>query len=89
MGDLISLCNVIKSNRQEESDFLLFSYHGIPNRHLVKTDPTESHCLKVKNCCDLDSDAKPYCYKAQVIETSNLCANKLGLKRNEWSISWS
>lgn len=83
-----SLCNVIKSNRQEESDFLLFSYHGIPNRHLVKTDPTESHCLKVKNCCDLDSDAKPYCYKAQVIETSNLCANKLGLKRNEWSISF-
>ena len=42
-----SLSSVIDKNRQEQSDFLLFSYHGIPNRHLLKTDPTKNHCLKV------------------------------------------
>ena len=83
-----SLSNIILNNRQIESDFLLFSYHGIPNRHLLKTDPTKNHCLQVKNCCDLESKAKPFCYKAQVIETSKLCARQLELKENEWGISF-
>ena len=83
-----SLSKVIRNNRHEESDFLLFSYHGIPNRHLVKTDPTKSHCLQDKNCCDVESKAKPFCYKAQVIETSKLCAERLELKENEWGISF-
>ena len=83
-----SLSNVISNNRQTESDFLLFSYHGIPNRHLIKTDPTQSHCLKVENCCDMESKAKPFCYKAQVIETSRLCAKQLELKEDEWGISF-
>ena len=83
-----SLSKVISNNRHKESDFLLFSYHGIPNRHLVKTDPTKSHCLQVENCCDVKSKAKPFCYKAQVIETSKLCAERLELRENEWGISF-
>ena len=87
-GYIESLSQTIDLNRQEKSDYLLFSYHGIPNRHLTKTDPTQSHCLKVQNCCDIESEAKPYCYKAQVIETSRLCANKLQLDNNQWGISF-
>ena len=87
-GYIESLSQTIDLNRQENSDYLLFSYHGIPNRHLTKTDPTKSHCLKVQNCCDIESEAKPYCYKAQVIETSRLCANKLQLDNNQWGISF-
>ena len=87
-GYISSLSDVINRNRQKESDYLLFSYHGIPNRHLIKTDPTESHCLKVKNCCDIESKAKPFCYKAQVLETSKLCAKKLELKDDEWGVSF-
>ena len=79
-GYISSLSQTISDNRSEDSDFLLFSYHGIPNRHLLKTDPTKNHCLKVENCCDIDSDARPYCYKAQVYETSKLCANYLNLE---------
>tara|TARA_B100001093_G_scaffold71049_1_gene61673 strand:- start:591 stop:1589 length:999 start_codon:yes stop_codon:yes gene_type:complete len=87
-GYIESLSQTIDLNRQENSDYLLFSYHGIPNRHLTKTDPTKSHCLKVQNCCDIESEAKPYCYKAQVIETSRLCANKLHLDDGQWGISF-
>ena len=87
-GYISSLSDVINRNRQKESDYLLFSYHGIPNRHLIKTDPTENHCLKVKNCCDIESKAKPFCYKAQVLETSKLCAKKLELKDDEWGVSF-
>ena len=87
-GYISSLSDVINRNRQKESDYLLFSYHGIPNRHLTKTDPTKNHCLKVKNCCESESKAKPFCYKAQVLETSKLCAKKLELKDNEWGVSF-
>ena len=85
---IASLSNVISRNRSEKSDFLLFSYHGIPNRHLVKTDPTKNHCLKAKNCCNTESKAKPFCYKAQVIETSRLCADRLNLRDEEWGIAF-
>ena len=87
-GYISSLSDVINRNRQKESDYLLFSYHGIPNRHLTKTDPTKNHCLKVKNCCEIESNAKPFCYKAQVLETSKLCAKKLELKDDEWGVSF-
>ena len=87
-GYIDALCAIIKNKLQPQSNYLLFSYHGIPNRHLKKTDPTKNHCLQSKNCCDLESKAKPYCYKAQVIETSKLCAENLSLKSNEWGISF-
>ena len=87
-GYIDALCEIISNKLQPRSDYLLFSYHGIPNRHLKKTDPTKNHCLQSKNCCDLQSKAKAYCYKAQVIETSKLCAENLRLKSTEWGISF-
>ena len=36
----------------------------------------------------MESLAKPYCYKAQVIETSRLCADSLDMKSSEWGISF-
>ena len=87
-GYIEALCEIIKNKLHPQSDYLLFSYHGIPKRHLKKTDPTKNHCLQSKTCCDQESLAKPYCYKAQVIETSRLCAETLCLKSNEWGISF-
>src|SRR5664280_345826 len=43
-------------------DHLLFSFHGIPERHLRKTDPTGRHCLTVPNCCETASLARATCY---------------------------
>tara|TARA_B110000014_G_scaffold264187_1_gene263923 strand:+ start:23648 stop:24637 length:990 start_codon:yes stop_codon:yes gene_type:complete len=69
-------------------DYLLFSYHGIPKSHLTKMDPTGSHCLKSKNCCQVESEAKQYCYKSQVLETSRLCASSLELKNKQWGVAF-
>jgi len=38
-------------------DHLLFSYHGLPERHLRKTDSTGAHCLREDNCCEKPSPA--------------------------------
>ena len=41
---------------QKDFDHLLFSFHGIPERHLLKTDPTHQHCLKSPDCCSVHSE---------------------------------
>ena len=83
-----ALSENIRNNIPRDLDFLLFSYHGIPNNHLLKMDPTKAHCLKSNDCCELKSNAKRYCYKAQVLETSRLCSSYLDLQDNEWGVSF-
>ena len=51
-------------------DHLLFSYHGIPERQLRKTDPTACHCLATANCCETSSPAHATCYRAQCFRTT-------------------
>ncbi len=65
---------------------LLFSYHGLPELHLTKADPTGSHCLKVENCCSKPSPAHATCYRHQVLETTRLFAEKAGLTSSQYTI---
>ncbi|RQO29982.1 ferrochelatase [Taibaiella sp. KBW10] len=69
-------------------DQLLFSYHGIPERHVIKTDPTQQHCMKVENCCTTPSTSHKTCYRHQVSITSELVAQKLGLPKDKWQQSY-
>ena len=67
---------------------LLFSYHSIPERHILKSDVTGSHCLKSANCCDAESPASGYCYRHQCFVTTRLIAQSLGLAADQYSISF-
>lgn len=69
-------------------DHLLFSYHGIPERHVKKTDPTKHHCLQTNDCCSVGSSAHAFCYRHQVLETMELVAKQLGLPKNKYSVSF-
>ena len=72
----------------DEVDHLLFSYHGVPERHVKKGDFSKSHCLKVENCCSHTHACQSVCYRHQVIRTSDLVAEKLGLSRDEYTIAF-
>lgn len=72
----------------EPDDHLLFSYHGVPERHLRRTDPTRQHCLSRPDCCELPSPAHDFCYRHQVMTTSRLVAEKLGLPAERWEVSF-
>lgn len=69
----------------EPHDHLLFSYHGIPVRHLTKADSSRAHCQVVPDCCNTCSPAHATCYKAQVTRTTQLFAEKAGLTPGKWS----
>ncbi len=83
-----SLVNSIKPHLNKDFDHLLFSYHGIPKRHVLKTDCTKSHCFSSEHCCSIASKAHEVCYRHQVIETTNLVADKLGLPNEKFSFSF-
>ena len=63
-----SLCSLIREYRKEDSDLLLFSYHGIPIRHLRKANPNNKHDYHL--CEKSECISKEFCYRHQVYETS-------------------
>jgi ferrochelatase len=73
---------------QDDDAHLLFSYHGLPERHLRKTDPTGSHCLQVEDCCNHASPAHARCYRHQTFETTKAVVEKLGLAKSRYSQSF-
>lgn len=83
-----ALAESIKPFLQQDFDHILFSYHGVPERHIFKGDITGQHCLKVENCCAVDSPAHKQCYRHQCLKTTNLVAQKLNLPSEKFSYSF-
>lgn len=67
-------------------DHILFSYHGLPERHVIKTDPTGAHCLKKKNCCDMIGQANQNCYRAHCVHTTKALVRSLELKEEDYTL---
>lgn len=79
---------VIARSLPRRWDHLLFSYHGLPERHLRKADPTGGHCLRKADCCALPSPAHALCYRHQAQRTAALLAERLGIAPERWSLSF-
>ncbi|MCW5908229.1 MAG: ferrochelatase [Chitinophagales bacterium] len=83
-GYIASLADSIKPFLSKGSfDAYLFSYHGLPVRHLKKSDTTKNHCYSSGECCEIKSAAWQTCYKHQVKVTTQLVAEKLGLEKEK------
>ena len=72
----------------KEIDHLLFSYHGVPERHIRKSDITRSHCKIDGSCCQTPSSAHEFCYRHQCFEVTRLVAEKLKLEEGTYSTSF-
>jgi len=70
------------------TQYVLFSYHGLPQRHLRKVDPTGSHCLSSADCCATASIAHATCYRHQIIGTTEGVAQRLGLQREAYGFAF-
>lgn len=75
-----------QSLRVANPDHVLFSYHGLPERHIRRLDHTGSHCFASANCCDSITDANRNCYRAQSFSTTRAIAKRLNLKN--YSVSF-
>lgn len=82
-GYLRALAASVAEPLRQPYDHLLLSFHGIPERHLRKADPTGCHCLATPDCCEKPGPALPTCYRAQCLRTAS------GLARLVNPTSWS
>jgi ferrochelatase len=71
---------------KQDYDHLLFSYHGLPERHLRKSDPTGRHCLATPDCCTTPCEAHRTCYRAQAFKTVAEFVKQTGVTK--YSISF-
>ena len=78
----------MKSYLNQEYDHILFSYHGVPARHIKKSDITGSHCLQIENCCNIGSPAHKFCYRHQCFTTTKLITSQLNIPAGKYSISF-
>jgi protoporphyrin/coproporphyrin ferrochelatase len=85
---LDALTESIRPHLQKPFDLILFSYHGIPERHVQKTDPTGNHCLKVNDCCKKTSPAHAFCYRHQCFTSTELITSRLLIPPNKVQTSF-
>lgn len=81
------LAESIKEKLPENFDSLLFSYHGVPERHIYKTDPTKT--CNMNDCCYKDNHpSHPFCYRHQCFSTTEQVIRKLGLSKDKVIVSF-
>jgi ferrochelatase len=73
---------------KSDYDHLLFSFHGLPERHLRKSDPTRRHCLQSPNCCETPSMAHDTCYRAQCLATVRAFVEQANIPPRKVSVSF-
>lgn len=74
--------------KDKDWEHLLFSYHGVPNRHIRKSDITKFHCKMNEKCCFEDSPAHKYCYRHQCEKTTQNVAKYLDLTEGTYSTTF-
>jgi ferrochelatase len=75
-----------KKYQPETYDHILFSFHGLPQRQLIKCDHTGNYCLKSAGCCSVINDTNKFCYSAQSHHTALLIAEKLNIPKEKYTI---
>jgi len=68
----------------EPWDHILFSYHGLPERHIRKGD--DYGVCKLGECCNTMRPDNKLCYRAQCFATSRALAAALGLEKEQYTV---
>jgi ferrochelatase len=88
-GFLDAWATVARPYLQEfEPDHVLMSYHGLPERQILKGDPTGEHCLKKSDCCEVGVPANVHCYRRHCMETNKGIVDRLMLDPQAVSLAF-
>jgi ferrochelatase len=60
-------------------DHVLFSYHGLPESQVRRSDPRGDHCLSSRDCCEAPGASLRRCYRAQCFATTRSLISALAL----------
>jgi len=79
---------IAEAHEKQPVDHVVFSFHSLPERHLMRLDETGQHCLVKSDCCDQVSRVNHNCYRAQCIFTARAIAAELGLNDEDYTVSF-
>lgn len=71
-----------------DPDHVLFSFHGLPERHIKKADRSGGSCLASPDCCREFTDSNRSCYRAQCYATADAIAAGLDLPEDRYSVAF-
>ena len=72
-----------------QPDRILLSYHGLPERHVKKSDTSGGrHCLQSEDCCSAIVPANRNCYRAHCFATSRALSARLGWSEDQWEVAF-
>lgn len=69
-------------------DHVLFSYHGLPEKQIRKSDHSGEWCLASETCCNQITAANQSCYRAQCFATTRGLAGELMLAEGTFSTTF-
>ncbi|MCB9032713.1 MAG: ferrochelatase [Chitinophagales bacterium] len=78
----------IKKYDYKKYDKIVFSYHGVPFRHLIKEDKSKNICKPQSACCNIMTNENKFCYKAQCHATTRAIVDKLQLDASQYEIAF-
>jgi len=68
-------------------DYFVFSYHGLPERQIIKAS-SQGYCQINGKCCSNYNAKNQYCYRAQCFQTSELLAKGLSLEKSQYTTTF-
>lgn len=81
--------NIIqKALYDTEADHVLFSYHGLPERQIAKSEKRDSPLCTNSILCPSIQSNNYYCYRAQCFATTNAIVEHLNLKKDSYTTSF-
>lgn len=83
-GFINAFCERVKEHDHASFDRILFSFHGLPERHVRDADKN-GKCL-TQDCCQRMSSDNQFCYRAQCFATAQAIATQLRLKPESYIV---
>ena len=88
-GYISAIETVARKYNFNEYDFFLFSYHGLPERHIEKSSKHYgSNTCNFGSCCDALTPNNTYCYRAACFETTRQLVKRLNLPEGKYATSF-
>lgn len=69
-------------------DYVVMSFHGLPERHIRNCDDSGSHCLQRDDCCDHYLEGNPSCYRAHCLVTAKGIAQRLRFNDAQFKVAF-
>ncbi len=88
--DFIDACvEVAKKYDQKDYDYVIFSYHGLPERHINKgAAHYGSSTCNFGTCCNTITENNQYCYRANCFETTRQLVKRLNIPEGKYETTF-